>query len=556
MFTNKTNLIVFAVIIAVVALVCTSVVAFISIEDAKKENEAAKLKIEELNGSIDALKSELEKTHSEAKTHKEQLEKYQQIFDAWTKSTPEVNEAVNRITDTYSRVLESAHLFPQSRLEGLEDEVMDAIYGAIRSTNPGVAASNFEKVISKLEKARYDNVIKEMIQKIKENGVTFPEDEEAVAELEDYFDKFTNNAEVINSFKAQGIDSEIKALKDSLDSDEENDLVKAFEDAVAEIKAPITLNTSLEKANVAWNKLYAALESDDTLKESTVKARELLDEYTARKAQLENAKKTADVINSDTFALKIAPDLATKNAIADLEARINAWISEFNIDNANMYLVNDLAPVKKAYENELTKLRALYGAFKKAVESIGKVNVNSKASIDNAFSAFKNIKDFKDTDTLLFLESPYTVSELYAALEKAYNDFNYLVSLINAIRAEIDRIHTADPNVTYEDVNGLDAMTDELLSLGATADVLNTEKTDYVTLLKEARLLPYKNDAFKEIKSAYDAHYAEANDNRDIILALVAIKDAALNDVEKANTTEEINAVVGKAKADFVKCFE
>ena len=536
------------------ALVCSSVIAFLSIEDTKKENEAAKQRIEELNTSIDALQTELEKAHAEASSQEELLKKHQEIFDAWRKATPEVNEAVNRITDAYSVVVEQAHLFPQDSLKQLEDEVMDAIYGAIRSTDPHSIAQEFEKTIAELEKTRYDNIIKSMIEKIKQDGVTFPEDTKSVEEVRKYYDELVNNAQIFESFKEQGIDAEIATLEALLDADEENDLAKAFEDAVASIKTPITLKTSLAAANAAWNTLYSHLESGDTLKDSTTKARILLDTYTERIDQLNLAKAEADLINSDISALKIAPDLTCRNEIASLEQRISSWKEKFNIDEANLYLVNDISTVKKSYENALAELRKLYEAFKAAVESIGNVNVNSKAAIDNAFAAFNNIKGYKDADAVLSLTSPNTVGELYTVLEAAYNSYNYLVSLLEAIRAEIDRMHTADPDVTYAEADALKSMADELISLGATLDALDTDTTNYVNLYREACLLPYKNDAFKEIKTAYDEHYAKANDNRDIILSLVVIKDAALHSVENAGNIDEICAAVEKAKIDFSTC--
>ena len=51
MFTNKTNWIVLVVALTVVALICSSVIAFKSIEEAKNENQMANSKIEELNKS-------------------------------------------------------------------------------------------------------------------------------------------------------------------------------------------------------------------------------------------------------------------------------------------------------------------------------------------------------------------------------------------------------------------------------------------------------------------------------------------------------------------------
>ena len=111
-------------------------------------------------------------------------------------------------------------------------------------------------------------------------------------------------------------------------------------------------------------------------------------------------------------------------------------------------------------------------------------------------------------------------------------------------------------NVTYEEVSTLGAMVDELLSFEVTVDVLDTEKTDYVSLLEEAMLLPYKNDAFRAIKAMYDDCCVKANGNRNLLIALVDIKDAALNTIELAKSTQEIEELVESAKKAFSNCFE
>jgi hypothetical protein len=87
-------------------------------------------------------------------------------------------------------------------------------------------------------------------------------------------------------------------------------------------------------------------------------------------------------------------------------------------------------------------------------------------------------------------------------------------------------------------------------------DVLNTEKTNYVALLKEARLLPHKNDAFNKIKELYDTYYAMAEGERVLLIALVDIKDASLNSIEKAQSVDEIKTLTQDTINAFAKCFE
>ena len=556
MLTTKIKLIFFIVAVAILALGVSSFLALKSIEEAKTENENSQLKIEELNKSLSELQGALNSTNDEISDHEERIKKYQEIISAWSKATPEVAEAIKKITAAYEDVASCLHLFPSEKTKTLEDDMMNAVFSVIRSTDPLTLAESYENAVSTLNESRYDNVIKSKIEAIKQNGVTFPEDTKALEELKTYYNSFLQNEQVIDSFKKMGLDKEIASIEAQIDRDEENDLAKAFETAVSQIKTPITLATSLDGANTAWNKLYAALESDDILGESTKNARDALDKYTARKEQLALAKMKADVINEKIASLKIEADVATKNLIASVEAEIAAWVKEFEIDEANASLVNDMSPVKKAYEKAVADLRALYTAYKKAVESIGKVNANSKAAIDEAYRAYEAVKPYKDVNALLELKDENTVEAIFETLQKASASYNYLVELIDAIRNEIDRIHTADPDVTRGDIEKLNETVEELLALEVSLDVINDGKINYVSRLNEARLLPYKNEAFAAVKSEYDACYARANNDRALILKLVEIKDMTLNEIEKAKSADEITDLVEKAKSDFANCFK
>ena len=555
MLTNKNKLVGLALVIALVGLICSSVIAFISIDNAKKENEMAQVKITELNNSIDLLEASLKDTNKDISEHEERINKYQEIFSAWTKATPIVKEAIDKIMASYGDVTFNFHLFPTEKLEGLEDEMMNAVYTAIRSTDPLSVAADFEKVIAKANESRFDNVLKAKLEAIKENGVTYPEDADGVNDARAYYDKFLNNYAVIKSFVEQELDKELARIEALLDADEEDDLSKAFEEAVAKINAPITLKTSLSEANIAWDALYAVLESDDILADATIKARILLDNYSVRANELARAKVVADAINSKIENLKITPDITTKTFIDGLEKEINAWINDFKIDEANMYLISDLTPVKNAYESAVSELRALYEAYNRAVTNIGDVNINSKATINFAFEAYNAIKNYRDTDKLLGLESPNTVAELYAVLQNAANEYNYLISLVDTIRTEIDRLLKVDCCVTQADVDALELKINELISLGAPLKVINTETVDYVARLGAVRLLPSKNAAQEQIKNKYDDYCDKANNCCDLIKVLVEIKNAALCLIENAQSVDEILTSVQKALDEFASCF-
>lgn len=556
MLTNKNKLIGFFAVIVIAGLICSSVIAFISINDAKKENEIAQVKIVELNNSINVLENSLKDTNKDISEHEERINKYQEIFSAWSKATPNVKDAIDKIVASYGEAMANAHLFPQESLDGLEDEMMNAVYAAIRSTDPLSVATDFERVTAKASESRFDNVLRTKLEAIAENGVTFPEDAAALKDARAYYDGFLDNFAVIKSFIEQELDKELARLEALLDADEEGDLSKIFEEAVAKIQAPITLETSFVEANSTWDDLYAALENDDILEDSTIKARVLLDTYSLRANELARAKAIADAINSKIENLKITPDTATKELIDSLEDEINAWVKDFNIDEANMYLILDLAPVKNAYENAVSELRALYNAYKRAVENIGDVNINSKATINFAFEAYNAIKNYRDTDILLGLKSPNTVGELYTVLQNAANEYNYLISLIDNIRAEIDRLIEADTSVTQADVDALERKIDELLSLDAPLEVINSENVDYIALLGEVRLLPSKNAAQEQVKDKYGDYCEKANNCCDLIKMLVEIKDAALYLIENAESVDEIIALVQKAFNEFANCFD
>lgn len=554
--SKKVKLLFFLVVLSLVLLSVASFITLTSIENAKRENEVSKLKMEGLSATLRILQSDLNDTLNKTEEQAQVINKYQEIISEWSKATPSVNESVKIITESYEDVVLHSHLFNSEDIKGLEDVMMDALYGAIRSTDPLSIAKEFEGKIIKLNERRYDNIIKSKIEIIKKNGVAFPEDVKNYEELKAYFDSFIEDAMVIESFKNLGLDLEIAHLEELIDADEESDLAKSFEKAVAEIQTPITLETSLENARSAWNALCNALEEGDELAQSTNNSRDLLDTYEARINQLKVAKVDADIINGKISGLKIGANLATKNAIIEIEAEISAWIKKFEIDKANESMVNDLTATKNAYENALMDLRNLYDNYKKAVEGIGRVGVNSKSAIDDAFKLYDKMKFYVDTNELFSFTGKNTVEALFYTLKNASDEYNYLVSLINTIRAEIERIHSADPQISYADITALNEKVDELLKIESSINVLNTEKTNYVDLLDKARLLPHKNEAFLEIKDTYDEYYARANNNRELILLIVEIKDSSLNSVEKAKSVEEIKTIVEKTKSDFENCFE
>ena len=255
MFKSKTNFVVFVVVLAVCGLIFASVMAFLSIEDAKGETALAQDKIAELKASIGGLEASLEKTNKDVSENEERINKYQEIFTAWSNATPNVKDAVDKIMASYGLVAENAHLFTREKLQEIEDEMMNQIYSAIRSTDPLSFAKDFEKTVNEAQKSRFDNVLKAKIDKIKQNGVTFPEDTKGALEAREYYNSFLNNQDVLNSFAKERLDLELLDIEATLDSDEENDLAESFENEVADIKTPVLPTTSLEGAHRAWQEI-------------------------------------------------------------------------------------------------------------------------------------------------------------------------------------------------------------------------------------------------------------------------------------------------------------
>lgn len=356
MFKNKITLIIFALIVIVAAFTTSQVLAFKSIESANQENASAKNEIQMLDETIKKLNNALLNAHGEIQTNKEQIEKYQEILNAWKNATKDVNEAVSRILSAYDEVSGKECLYPEKSLVGIEDKMMDAVYGAIRSTTPLELAKSFEKEISQLVKSRFDKVLESKIEKIEKNGIEYPDDEAAATDLAKYFGDLNKNPQIAEKFAEMG--------------------------------------------------------------------------------------------------------LTTK------------------------------------------------------------------------------------------------VGEVFLSFENAKNDYNYRTALIKSIRESIDRLNKADPKVTHDEIAQLNTLIDELLATSESLESLNTSNKNYVNLLALVRLLPRKNEAFAEIKSTYDTYYTQANGNRDLIISLVEIKDAALNDIESAKSLEEIENHLQKAKEKFAKCFK
>lgn len=552
MFTNKNKLIGFIALIVVIVLVASAVIAVLLDGAVKKAQAEANKEIEALNATIAKLetllsatekdveaaekaltdlKNQLTSTGADLDAAEKLIAKYEELIDAWTKATPEVNEAVIAINAAYASLLENKDLLPADALVGLEDARMDAIYGAIRSADPKAVADNFiNDVVAGIEDQRYDNALKALIEAVKENGVTYPEDVEGIAGVDAYVEelKALANADVVlKALEDAGLLAEVEQLHVDLKKDHLDDIAAEFIAKVEAIETPITLNSeaAIVDAIAALDALLSKCDEyrmhDHMNRADVLAAIDTLKGYNNRLEVLKAAKVEADAINDRIAAQTVAADIATRDAIAQLKADIAVWESKYDIDDANRYLVNDVTGLETAYAAKLAELQALYDAFKAAVEAIGTVTVESKPAIDAAWTAYDAVKGFTDADVVLGLVTPNTVGELHAVLVAAQADYDALIALIAEIRAEIDRLHGNDPAVSYAEVDALNAKCDQLVALGFELTVINTETVDYVAKLEEVRLIPVKNEVIDKIHAVYVDYYADhATSDRDVLVRL------------------------------------
>ena len=292
------------------------------------------------------------------------------------------------------------------------------------------------------------------------------------------------------------------------------------------------------------DKIYSSIRSTDPLSfakefEKTVTEAQKLRFDNVLKAKIDNVKQNGVTFPEDT------------KGVSEARAYYNSFLEKAEVINSFVKtgLDKELESLEEALDTD--EENDLAQKFENEVASI-KAPVLPTTSLEGAHNAWQALLNAFEKDDLL-LDSTVKARELLVFYTKRVNQ---LVELTNFIRNEIDRLHNADPNVTHEEVARLDQSIDALLSLDVTVDVLNTDETNYAALLKEARLLPHKNDAFNKIKAVYDTYYTMAQGERELLIALVDIKDASLNSIERAQSVEEINELTKNTIEAFAKCFE
>ncbi|MGM9632409.1 MAG: hypothetical protein ACI3XL_04885 [Eubacteriales bacterium] len=569
MFTNKNKLIGFIALIVVVVLVASTAIALIAdnankkavaeaekrIEELKEQLaqagadlDAAESSIKTLETALDNLKSELQSTGADLDAAEEKIQKYEDLIAAWVAATPLVREKIDELYVIYYEATANYVLLTDETIEALQNALVDAQYAIIRSADLDAVVEGFQATVNEIRKDSIDSVLQAMIDAVEADGVTYPDDVEGVAAVKEYIRPYLESEDhrIYDALEEVGVLDNARALEEALIAAEANYLVDKFVAAVEAIETPITLESDVAAAVAAWEELcvMGSHVSDPLNREEVVAARATLDTYEARYAVLEAAKVEADGLNAQIEALSasVGASVATKTSIETLLADIEAWVAAYEIDEANRPMVNDTADLEAAFEAAVEALRAEYEAFKAAVEAIGEVTHESGAVLEAANAAYVAVSNKADADVLLALETPNTVGELYGKLCAAQAEYDAIVALISSIRAEIDRLYDADPNVTHEEVAALNALVEQLVA-DFDITVINTETVDYVARLAVVRLIPSKNDALANIHAIYNEYYA-ANEagSRDVLVRLANSYAAQKAHVNSLTSLDEIES--------------
>lgn len=607
MFTNKNKLIGFIALVVVAVLVVSAAVALIAdnanktelaqqnaqlqekLDKVQAELDAAEEKlagaetdlegalktIAELDKALTAAKNDLASAKgdlTDAKARVEALEnKIVELVTGWAAATPEVHGAVVEIQAAYDVAMASAYLYANAAdLDGLYDAKMDAIYAVIRSTsveNLKAIVDGFKAEIAEIEANRFDNVLKAMIEAVKVDGVTHPEDVAGVEACEKYLADLVSNTAVYDKLVELGLDKEVEELRALLNADEKADLEKAFIDAVALIPEYVQLSdkATVEAARAAYgalNSKYPVVAGENVDVDEALKT---LLEAEQRLIELVDIVAEAEAINAliaSTTATAKA-DSATRDAITTIANRIAAWEKNVVEADPNWTLVDRDAfeALKTLYNNAVEALKADYDAFKAAVEAIGQVTPESGAAIDAAWAA-----NTKLTSNVEFKEilGNYAAGydALLAVLKKADADFKAINDLIDRIRKAIDAIYNADPiTVSTSDLDALEALVTELTTVyGQKIEVINTVDVDYVARLAYVRLIPHKNAAIVAVEKAYAEYQAkvgaEHGGQYNLYYELSVVNSQLHQDILGATTLDAINAIVAGIDAAFADCLK
>ncbi len=576
MFTNKNKLIGFIALIVVVVLVGSAAIALIAdnavknaaaelaAQAAKEAEDRAKAEaqteIKKLNDTIADLQKLLAAAEGNLADANEEIAdlaaKLEGVMnlDPWNEATKHVVAKLGELLAKYETVEGYYDLVSADAVKSLKTAYDNAYWAIVRSSSVAdmdKVLADFDASLEAFNATRYDVILAGKIEAVKAEGVIFPEDVAGTEDAQTYYDSFLNNQVVIDKFVELGLDKELAKLWAALDADEEADLAAAFIAAVEAIETPVTLATTTTAAEDAWTAYVAVLESDDVHSAAVVAARATLDTYNARLVELAAAKAEADVINAKIAAVVVEAHSNTKATLDAIKAEIAAWVATYKTNDcdANYNMVNHdaLQAHYDAYAVKVADVTALYEAFKAAVEAIGNITPNSKALLDAAHAAYDAVKN-TDADAMIPTATPNTVAELKAVLDSKQATYDEIIDLIAKIRAEIDRLYAADPNVTHDEIKALDEM---IITLTHTyGQDLAVIGEDYIARYNVVVLIPHKNDAMEKVHVIYMELYNAANGDREV---LVKLGNSYAAQREAINALTEIADIQAKGADKYIR---
>lgn len=586
MFTNKNKLIGFIALIVVIVLIASTAIALIADNAIKKTQAAADEEIAKLNETIARLESaltgasgdlegaqnaladlkqQLADAQGDLSAHQTLVEKYEAIIDAWTQATPGVNEAIIAIQAAYSSIEDAVNkgLLPATEAEALVDAKMDAIYGVIRSTNPDKIVEDFQDKVDEVSAKRYDKILEAMIEAVKVDGVTHPEDVEGVAGCRDYLEE---HKDVLASYEEA-----VKALEDALEADRLSDIADKFVAAAGEIPEIIVHgsldNNACLNAIVAAETAYMAVDPSLLTRADVVAAKAVVDAARARYTVLENAvngsyeadgvtyHKGATEINTEINDLVVGLTVSTKTALDMLASDIEAWVAYYAIDEANMPLIHsaDLEAKQAEFDAKLENLVATYGKLVEALEDpdFVTVSINSGKAIENAKAALAAVEALAaDTDVEGLVDglTAGTVQAHRDAIAAADAAYTALIGLITDLQEWILKVHAAGFNALdlNDNLAVIEAKKAALEAEGYELSVLNTVKAsddanDYVALYDAIVLYPAKKvayDRLEAIKTDY-INLAGTDELRDQVTDVYKTINTEISDANTAEALEQ-----------------
>lgn len=607
MFTNKNKLIGFIALIVVVVLVASAAIALIADSQLKQnaaetnaqlqakldklqaELDAANSKLNGAQGDLDAaestiatLKSELAAAKSDlasakgdltdAKNRVKELEdKLLELITNWAAATPEVHEAVQAIGASYEAALLNAYLLPNGALDNLNDVKMDAIYAAIRSTSTDeldAVVDGFNAAIAEIEKDRFDNVLRDMIDAVLVDGVTHPEDVDGVKACEDYLASFVGNTAVYDKFVALGLDVEVAGLRTALNADEKKDLGDAFVAAVALIPEYVQLTDAgvVEAARDAYKALndkYPVVAGERAdVDEAFGKLLDAEQRLLELPAIIADAEAINALIESAIAAAKA--DSATRDVIVTIGNKIAAWEANENSNDPVWNLIDrqGYETLKGLYAKAIADLEGLFNEFKAAVEAIGNVTPNSGDAINAAHDADAALVANTEFKELLGATIAAEYDSLLAVLNAADVKFAAINDLIARIRLETDRLYASEPiKVSQAEVDALNVLVTELTTvLGQELEVINVpgDEVTYVAKLEYVNLIPHKNAALAKIDQLYAIYKDKVNNefggNWNFLYEITLVNEKLHGEVLAAKSYDEIVIIENGMAAQFDAC--